>query len=114
MKFLSSDQAGDEVGCIGNRYLERVDPAKKMPIRRSFGMGFWRDIGCLEAWSKSHPTHLRIFGTAIKYYQTFGDVGRLHFGHEVTIIDPDRCVFEYADCFAATGLLTQEAITSAA
>ena len=110
MKFLSEN--GQAIGCICNRYLQRIDPVSEANIPRSFGMSFWRDIGALEAWSEKHPTHLRIFGTAIKYYQTFGEAGKLHFGHEVTIIDPERCFFEFADCFTPTGLLTGTMISA--
>ena len=37
------------------------------PVERSYGMSWWRSLDALERWSESHPTHLAIFGAAMRY-----------------------------------------------
>jgi len=38
--------------------------------------------------AESHPTHVRIFGAAMKYLSTLGPAAKLRLYHEVTVARP--------------------------
>jgi aldoxime dehydratase len=96
MEFLRAE--GAAVGCFANRYLT-VDGGQ-----RSYGMSWWRSLDALERWSESHPTHLAIFGAAMRYLSTLGPAARLRLYHEVSVVPADGQLFEYVDCRPGTGL----------
>jgi len=100
MEFLRDE--GGAVGCYCNRYLTVLEGGE--PVDRSFGMSWWRGLDSLERWSESHPTHLAIFGAAMKYLTTMGPAARLRLYHEVSVAGADEQYFEYVDCRDGTGL----------
>lgn len=51
----------------------------------------------MERWSESHPTHVAIFGAAMKYLMTMGPAARLRLYHEVSVAGVDEQYFEYVD-----------------
>ncbi len=102
MEFLRDD--GRAIGCFSNRYLTVVEDGA--PVDRSFGMSWWRSLDALERWAESHPTHVAIFGAAMKYLSTMGPAARLRLYHEVSVVTADEQYFEYVDCRPGTGLLT--------
>jgi aldoxime dehydratase len=102
MAFLS-DQ-GLPIGCFSNRYMTVV-PSGDRPSRRSFGLSVWRDIGALEIWAEHHPTHLKIFGAAMKYLGVLGPAARLRLYHEVSVLKHTEQIFEYYNCHPKTGML---------
>ena len=59
----------------------------------------------LERWSESHPTHVAIFGAAMKYLSQLGPAAKLRLYHEVTVARADEQFFEYLKCHPATGML---------
>lgn len=102
MEFLRDD--GLSVGCYANRYV-RVCDDEGQPIDKSFGMSWWRSLADLDAWAASHPTHLEIFGAAMRYLGKLGPAARLRLYHEVTVAAASEQSFEYLDCHDRTGLL---------
>lgn len=102
MDFLARD--GQSVGCLSNRYLRVVD-AQGRQVDKSFGMSWWTGVAALERWAESHPTHVAIFGAAMKYLASLGPAARLRLYHEVTVAAADEQHFEYANCHARTGLM---------
>ncbi|WP_290873942.1 phenylacetaldoxime dehydratase family protein [Aquabacterium sp.] len=102
MDFLS--QQGQEVGCLANRYLRVLD-ARGEPIEKSFGLSWWRDLGALETWAQSHPTHVAIFGAAMAYLGSLGPSAQLKLFHEVTVTEARQQQFSYRHCHPRTGLL---------
>jgi aldoxime dehydratase len=102
MDFLRDE--GLSVGCYANRYV-RVCDDDGQPIDKSFGMSWWRSLADLDAWAASHPTHLEIFGAAMRYLGKLGPAARLRLYHEVTVAAADEQSFEYLDCHDRTGLL---------
>jgi hypothetical protein len=67
-------------------------------------MSWWRSLDALERWSESHPTHLAIFGAAMRYLSTLGPAARLAaLYHEVSVLPVDGQLFEYVDCRPGTG-----------
>lgn len=102
MDFLRDD--GREIGCYANRYMT-VTGADGNPIPKSYGMSWWRGLADLERWAESHPTHVKIFGAAMKYLSTMGPAAKLRLYHEVTVARSGEQFFEYLNCHPETGLL---------
>ena len=102
MDFLRDE--GTPIGCYGNRYMRVLD-ADGRPVEKSYGQSWWRSLAALERWAESHPTHVRIFGAAMKYLSTLGPSAKLRLYHEVTVAAADEQFFEYQDCHPRTGML---------
>jgi aldoxime dehydratase len=111
MDFLRDEGFG--IGCYANRYM-RVLGADGVPGEKSYGQSWWLSLAALERWSESHPTHVRIFGAAMKYLSTLGPAAKLRLYHEVTVAAADEQFFEYRDCHPKTGMLAAvDAVTAA-
>ncbi|MFB9265661.1 phenylacetaldoxime dehydratase family protein [Bradyrhizobium erythrophlei] len=110
MDFLRDD--GGPIGCYANRYMRVVD-ADGRDIEKSYGQSWWRSLAALERWAESHPTHVRIFGAAMKYLSTLGPSAKLRLYHEVTVAAADEQFFEYLNCHPQTGMLAAVATPSA-
>jgi aldoxime dehydratase len=95
---------GLSCGCFANRYMHVVGPDGK-PVEKSFGMSWWKSLDALERWSESHPTHVAIFGAAMKYLMKLGPAAKLRLYHEVTVATADEQFFEYRNCHPRTGML---------
>ena len=102
MDFLR-DQ-GRSIGCYANRYMTVVG-LDGAATEKSYGMSWWKSLSALERWAESHPTHVRIFGAAMKYLSTLGPAAKLRLYHEVTVARADEQLFEYVDCHPQTGML---------
>jgi aldoxime dehydratase len=102
MDFLRDDELG--VGCYANRYVAVLDE-DGTPSDRSYGMSWWKSLAALERWSESHPTHVAIFGAAMKYLSALGPNAKLKLYHEVTVASAAQQSFEYLNCHDATGML---------
>ena len=102
MDFLRDE--GVAIGCYANRYM-RVLGADGKPSEKSYGQSWWKSLSALERWAESHPTHVRIFGAAMKYLSTLGPSAKLRLYHEVTVASADEQFFEYRNCHAKTGML---------
>jgi aldoxime dehydratase len=102
MDFLRDD--GRAIGCYANRYMTVV-AADGTRTEKSYGMSWWKSLAALERWAESHPTHVRIFGAAMKYLSTLGPSAKLRLYHEVTVARADEAFFEYAGCHPRTGML---------
>jgi len=105
MTFLRDE--GLAIGCFANRYMTVVDRDGR-DTEKSFGMGWWKSLSALERWAESHPTHVAIFGAAMKYLGTLGPAAKLRLYHEVTVAGADEQFFEYFNCHAGTGMLRVE------
>jgi aliphatic aldoxime dehydratase len=101
MEFLHAEGRG--VGCYSNRYLTVVEDGR--PAERTFGLGWWRSLADLERWAESHPTHVAIFGAAMRYLSKLGPAARLRLYHEVSVVPEGEAFFEYVGCRPGTGLL---------
>lgn len=102
MDFLRDQGLG--IGCYANRYM-RVLGADGRPTEKSYGQSWWKSLSALERWAESHPTHVRIFGAAMKYLSTLGPSAKLRLYHEVTVAAADEQFFEYLNCHPKTGML---------
>jgi aldoxime dehydratase len=102
MDFLRDN--GRSVGCYANRYMTVVESDGALS-EKSYGMSWWKSLAALERWAESHPTHVRIFGAAMKYLSTLGPAAKLRLYHEVTVARADEQFFEYVGCHPQTGML---------
>ena len=102
MEFLRDE--GRSIGCFANRYMIVLDRDGK-PTEKSYGMSWWKSLAALERWAESHPTHVRIFGAAMKYLSTLGPAAKLRLYHEVTVARAADQFFEYRNCHERTGML---------
>ncbi|MCK1402470.1 phenylacetaldoxime dehydratase family protein [Bradyrhizobium sp. 4] len=110
MDFLRNDGLG--IGCYANRYM-RVLAAGGDASEKSYGQSWWKSLAALERWAESHPTHVRIFGAAMKYLSTLGPSAKLRLYHEVTVAAADEQFFEYLNCHPRTGMLAAVETVSA-
>jgi aldoxime dehydratase len=110
MDFLRDDGLG--IGCYANRYMQ-VLAADGGVSEKSYGQSWWKSLAALERWAESHPTHVRIFGAAMKYLSTLGPSAKLRLYHEVTVAAADEQFFEYLNCHPKTGLLAAVETVSA-
>lgn len=102
MDFLRDE--GAAIGCYANRYMRILDRDGNA-TEKSYGQSWWHSLEALERWAESHPTHVRIFGAAMKYLSTLGPAAKLRLYHEVTVARADEQFFEYLNCHERTGLL---------
>ena len=102
MDFLRDE--GRSVNCFANRYMMVLDRTGR-PTEKSYGMSWWKSLAALERWSESHPTHVRIFGAAMKYLSSLGPAAKLRLYHEVTVARTADQLFEYRNCHDRTGML---------
>jgi aldoxime dehydratase len=102
MEFLRDD--GVAIGCYANRYVG-VETADGGVTEKRYGMSWWKSLAALERWAESHPTHVAIFGAAMKYLSTMGPAAKLKLYHEVTVARADEQFFEYLNCHDRTGML---------
>jgi aldoxime dehydratase len=109
MDFLRDN--GRPIGCYANRYMTVVSPDGAQ-AEKSYGMSWWKSLAALERWAESHPTHVRIFGAAMKYLSTLGPAAKLRLYHEVTVARADEQFFEYLNCHPQTGMLNAVATTT--
>jgi len=111
MDFLRDD--GRSIGCFANRYMTVLD-RDGQPTEKSYGMSWWKSLAELERWSESHPTHVRIFGAAMKYLSSLGPAAKLRLYHEVTVARAADQFFEYRNCHDRTGMLNAVTETAGA
>ncbi|WP_137128622.1 phenylacetaldoxime dehydratase family protein [Rhizobium sp. FY34] len=101
MDFLA--QQGLEIGCAAARYAVEITP-DGTPLARTFGNCLFVSMKHLEDWSKSHPTHLSIFGSFFKMLKARNNQISLRLWHEVVVLPNDEQHFEYLNCHPRTGL----------
>jgi aldoxime dehydratase len=102
MDFLRDE--GKSIGCFANRYMTVLD-SNGRPVEKTYGMSWWKSLAALERWAESHPTHVAIFGAAMKYMMKLGPTARLRLYHEVIVARANEQFFEYFKCHDRTGML---------
>ncbi|ORY04977.1 aldoxime dehydratase [Clohesyomyces aquaticus] len=104
MNFLRDE--GRKIGCYDMNLWDVVDSKTYDTNReRTFGLGYFDDLVSLEYWSKSHKTHVDIFGGFLVYAKKLDNVISLRLFHEVYVLQAGQQSFEYIGCHAKTGML---------
>ncbi|WP_256590216.1 phenylacetaldoxime dehydratase family protein [Pseudomonas sp. Irchel 3A7] len=96
---------GRSLGCLSCRFMSVLDTTTGEPLEKSFGLAHFDELAHLEAWAKTHPTHLAIFGGFMRYVRTLEFQIALRLYHEVSVIPADAQCFEYINCHPGSGLL---------
>lgn len=104
MSFLRDD--GKSIGCYANNLWDVVDSSTyEASLEKTYGLGFFDDLSSLEHWSKSHQTHIDIFGGFLMYAKKLNNVLSLRLFHEIYVLKEDQQFFEYIGCHGETGML---------
>jgi aldoxime dehydratase len=103
---------GKPIGCYANRFVRSIDGTGRQ-LDKTFCISLWRSLKDLERWAEFHPTHLAIFGAAIKYFERVGSDTGLRVYHEVTVVHKQDQSFEYVNCHGQTGLLPSVSVATA-
>ncbi|KAH7379593.1 phenylacetaldoxime dehydratase [Pyrenochaeta sp. MPI-SDFR-AT-0127] len=104
MNFLRDN--GHEIGCYANNLWDVVNPeSHKADLEKTFGLGFFDDLKSLEYWSKSHQTHINIFGGFLMYAKKLNNVLSLRLFHEIYVMQANQQFFEYISCHRETSML---------
>lgn len=90
-------------GCASCRLADELSDDGRA-IEKTFGLAYFLSMADLETWSKTHPTHLEIFGKFHSMAQAFNFELDLELWHEVLVAPGQGCEFEYLNCHANTGL----------
>ena len=93
-----------DTGCISCRLMDELTESGEKQAK-TFGMAYFLTMGHLEAWVRSHPTHLAIFGSFHKMVKQLDFQLDLKLWHEVIILPQGPHVFEYVNCHEKTGLV---------
>jgi hypothetical protein len=103
MNFLRDE--GRDIGCYAMNLWDVVDTKGEANQERTFGLGYFDDLASLEYWSKSHQTHINIFGGFLMYAKKLNNVLSLRLFHEIYVAKEDQQFFEYVGCHEETGML---------
>jgi Haem-containing dehydratase len=101
MEFL---RRTPETGCIEARNISETDLDGRL-LDRSCTVAWFISLGHLEDWSKSHKTHLAIYGSFFKMLQHSSDPLDVVFWHEVSVLPRGAVRGEYVNCHPDCGLL---------
>jgi hypothetical protein len=102
MGFLTENPL--ETGCLSCRLIDQLSDSGDAEDK-SFAVAYFLDMAHLEAWSRSHPTHLAIFGGFLSLAERLGNAITLRLWHEVAVLPADASRLEYVNCHRRTGLL---------
>ncbi|KAH6612047.1 heme-containing dehydratase protein [Boeremia exigua] len=104
MTFLRDE--GKEIGCYANNLWDVIDSSTyEANLEKTYGLGFFDDLSSLEQWSKSHQTHIDIFGGFLMYAKKLNNVLSLRLFHEIYVLEEKDQSFEYVGCHKDTGML---------
>jgi heme-degrading monooxygenase HmoA len=93
-----------DTNCLSCRLMDEVE-LDGTPKQQTFGLAAFLSMEDLEGWSKSHPTHLAIFGSFFKMVDQMGGPLELKLWHEVLVSDGNKTLAEYVNCHPRTGFL---------
>jgi len=102
MGFLRDNPA--ETGCLSCRLMDEVS-LDGTHASQSFGLAAFTSMAHLEAWAKTHPTHLRIFNSFLAMVQRREAPPKLKLWHEVLIANGNDSICDYINCHPQTGFL---------
>lgn len=93
-----------EAGCAALRQVVLAD-ATGGALEEAYSLGHFLSLGHLEAWAKTHPTHLAIYHRALAERKTYQETLELRTYNEIHVLGRDALDFEYVNCAPSTGLL---------
>lgn len=94
-----------EAGCAALRQVVLADGAGGAALEEAYSLGHFLSLGHLEAWAKTHPTHLAIYHRALAERKKYQEALELRTYNEIYVLGADAPEFEYVNCPPTTGLL---------
>ncbi|KAL2204568.1 putative phenylacetaldoxime dehydratase family protein [Sarocladium strictum] len=97
-----------DTGAMGLRYLRnsssKNDEVPSPKRKETCVAGFFRNLDGLEAWAKSHKSHLAIYNGAMAHAKKYGPDRKFRTWHEVSILEKGATQCRYYNCIPPTGL----------
>jgi hypothetical protein len=67
---------------------------------------YFSELSHLERWTRSHPTHLEIFGRYLAMIKNLdGRLPAINLYHEISVMPERGLTATYANCLPETGML---------
>jgi aldoxime dehydratase len=107
MDYLTGHK--EETGTLSLRVMTNLDPNGK-PRSETSVLAYFLSLEHLEAWAKSHETHLDIYRHAIAMNRKYKERREVVTWHEVFIMHASSS-FEYVNCHPDTGFLPYFAVS---
>jgi len=101
-RYLRDNAA--ESGCY-SAYLVQETDAEGRDVARNHLIAYFVQLSALERWTRSHPTHLEIYGRFLKMLGKIGRMPDVNLYHEVSVVPAGGLTATYNNCLPATGLL---------
>lgn len=105
LRYLRSSPK--QTNCMNIRYMRNASltlDSDATPLKETCGAGFFANLEDLERWAHTHPSHLKIYGGAMKHYKEFGDERKFRTWHEVSVVTEGEAEFEYVGCEVGEGM----------
>jgi aliphatic aldoxime dehydratase len=96
--------SGAESGCYAASLVQETDKSGKN-VKRNHLIAYFVQLDDLERWTKSHPTHLEIFGRFLALFKRIERMPAVNLYHEVSVIPTGNLTATYVNCLPNTGLL---------
>jgi phenylacetaldoxime dehydratase/aldoxime dehydratase len=102
-RYLASHPA--EAGCYAAYLLQETD-AEGRDVKRNHLIAYFTELSHLERWTRSHPTHLDIFGRYLAMIKNLdGRLPAINLYHEISVMPEGGLTATYSNCLPETGML---------
>ncbi len=96
--------SGPESGCYAASLVQETDKSGN-DVQRNHLIAYFVQLDDLERWTRSHPTHLAIFGRFLALLEKIGHMPAVNLYHEVSVIPDGNLTATYVNRLPGTGLL---------
>ncbi len=96
--------SGPESGCYAASLVQETDKSGN-DVQRNHLIAYFVQLDDLERWTRSHPTHLAIFGRFLALLEKIGHMPAVNLYHEVSVIPAGNLTATYVNCLPGPGLL---------
>lgn len=93
-----------EAGCYSACLVQEVDECG-VEMERANMHAYFVSLADLERWTRTHPTHLRIYHRYLNMVSKIGKLPSINLYHEVSVIPEGSLNGTYVNCDPGTGLL---------
>lgn len=95
----------EAAGCYAACLIQETD-SEDRDVPRNHLIAFFTQLSRLEEWTRSHPTHLEIFGRYLAMIRKLDNrLPAINLYHEVTVAPRGGLTAAYSNCLPQTGLL---------
>jgi hypothetical protein len=95
----------EEAGCYA-AYLVQETDGDDRDVKRNHLIAYFTELSHLERWTRSHPTHLDIFGRFLTMIKKLnGRMPAVNLYHEISVMPERGLTATYVNCLPQTGML---------